>query len=346
MKVDMERLALFPKIDLHVHLDGSVKPETVIELAREGGHELPAWEPHLLDPYMRAPHDCRSLAEYLDKFHFVGSFLQTAAALERVAFELVEQSSRHNCKYIEVRFAPQLHRQQGLSLEQILRHVLMGLRRGEAEFGVMARCIVICMRHHADEINMEVIRAASEFIDQGVVAVDLAGSEAEYPAGNFERVFQLARESGMPITIHAGEAAGAHNIYDAVVKLGARRIGHGVRLKEDPDVFELVRSMRVPLELCPFSNIQTKAVADWEQYPIKEFLDRGLLVTVNSDNLTVSDTSMTKEYAVLRERLGLTEMDLARIIRNNVEAAFLQEEEKRMLRMKVETELDRLLVGP
>lgn len=333
----------FPKIDLHLHLDGSVKPETVIELAAEQGKALPAGDPEALAPYMRAGMDCSSLDEYLEKFRFVGKFLHTREALERIAFEVVEQAAEQDCIYIEVRFAPQLHRDEGLTVDEVIRSVLDGLKRGEEAFGVKARGIAICMRHHDQELNMDVVDAAAAFLGKGLVAVDLAGAEAAYPAKRFKEVFARARRLGLPVTIHAGEAAGPENIEDAVTLLGASRIGHGVRLKESGEAMKLVMDRGIPLEMCPISNIQTKAVTDWSVYPIREYFDLGLRVTVNTDNLTVSDTNLSKEYAVLRERFGFTDRELARLVMNAAEAAFLPEEEKRALRSGLEQAFKRLL---
>ncbi|MCU6707209.1 adenosine deaminase [Paenibacillus sp. J5C_2022] len=333
------KLRAMPKVDLHVHLDGSVKPETIIDLAKRDGQELPAWDAAGLAPYMKVEGDCASLAQYLDKFHFVGAFLHTAYALERVAYELVEQSAAHNCYYIEVRFAPQLHRERGLSVRDAIRHVVEGLRRGEVAFKVKARCIAICLRGHDKVRNMEVIREAAEFYGQGVVAVDLAGAEAAYPPGLYEEEFHLARQLHMPVTIHAGEAGGADNVETAINVLGASRIGHGVRLKEDMNVFRLVRDRRIPLEFCPISNIQTKAVSGWDQYPVRDYFEQGIPITVNTDNLTVSDTTITKEYAALVAHFKFTEEELCQLVRNGAQAAFLLPPEKENLIRKIEEAL-------
>lgn len=341
-----DRMLVLPKVDLHVHLDGSVKPETVIALAKEGGYKLPAWEPGLLAPYMRVEGECGSLTEYLSKFHFVGQFLHTASSLTRTAYEVVEQAAAQRCLYIEVRFAPQLHRKLGLSVEDTLRAVLDGLRQGERDFGVVARCIAICLRGHSEELNREVIRNAAHFLGRGVVAVDLAGAEAAFPPELYRDLFAMARERGLPITIHAGEAAGAASVRTAVELLGAKRIGHGVRIKEDPAVVRLIRQARIPLELCPVSNMQTKAAESWATYPLREYFDLGIPVTVNTDNLTVSHTTITKEYAILRDELGFSNEEIASIAMNGASAAFLQDGEKERLLSDMKRELDAWLDGP
>lgn len=317
-----------PKVDLHVHLDGSVLPETLIELARQSGSELPERDPELLWPYMCVEGTCESLAQYLEKFSFVLPYLQTEHALERVAYELVKQSAEHSCRYIEVRFAPQLHRERGLTVDESIASVLRGLSAGEKEFGVISRCIAICLRGHSHEKNVEVIKAASFHYGRGVAAVDLAGSEAQYPPELYEAEFRLARELGLPITIHAGEAAGADNVYKAVEMLGACRIGHGVRIQEESEVLELISSRGIPLEMCPISNMQTKAALGWDKYPLRQYFDTGIRVTVNTDNLTVSGTTLTKEYEALREHLSFTDEELCAISLNGAGAAFLETEAK------------------
>ncbi|WP_042160736.1 adenosine deaminase [Paenibacillus gorillae] len=319
----VEQLKRLPKIDLHLHLDGSVKPETIRELAHQQGKPLPA-DSHLLSR-MQIDEDCTNLREYLSKFDFVLRFLQTGEALERVAFEVVEQAANQGCIYIEARYAPILHTLEGLSVEDAIRHVRDGLRRGERQYGVIARAIVICMRHDSYERNEAVITAAASHYGDGVVAVDLAGDEAGFPPQLHRSIFELARRLGLPVTIHAGEAGGAENVIEAITSLGAARIGHGVQIDGHHEAMELVRSTRTPLELCPISNVQTKAVNSWEAYPLKRFLDFGITATVNTDNLTVSGTSITLEYVMLLQHCGLTLGDIGKLIRNGAEASFLEE---------------------
>ncbi|TDF97270.1 adenosine deaminase [Paenibacillus piri] len=325
-----------PKVDLHLHLDGCVKPGTIVALASEQRITLPASGKEKLLSYMQVDAHCDSLRHYLQKFDFTLRFLQTAGALRRIAREAVEQSAEHHCRYIEVRFAPQLHRRGGLTVDEAIHWALEGLKEGESRFGVKARLIAICMRHHSEADNREVIEAAARFRDKGVVAVDLAGDEASYPAERFRGTFALAQKLGVPVTIHAGEAAGPDNVYEAITRLGAVRIGHGVRVQEDPSVMELVRQRNIPLELCPVSNIQTKAVQDWPSYPIRRYFDQGLLLTINTDNPTVSGTTITAEYMAIAEKFGFTLSELVRLVMNGVEAAFLEESEKRSLRLEME----------
>jgi adenosine deaminase len=329
-------LSKLPMIDLHVHLDGCIQPETLKKLAMKQGRPLPSDDCTALLPYVQVDEDCTSLTEYLTKFDFVLPFLQTADALEEVAFEVVRQAAEHRIKYIEVRYAPQLHRDNGLNVAHTIEAVLEGLRRGEERFDVKARVIAICMRSHSIAANLEVVAVAASYVGSGLVAVDLAGDEASYPASLFREVFTLAAELGIPVTIHAGEAAGADNIEEAVLRLGASRIGHGVRLRENPNVLRLIKERGIPLELCPTSNIQTKAVTGWDAYPIREYYDEGILFTVNTDNPGVSGTNITKEYQVLAERFGFTLREITTLILNGVEASFLGPHEKAELKRDFE----------
>lgn len=334
-----EQIRRLPKIDLHVHLDGSVKPETIRELARAQGKALPEGAEGDLTPWMQIDETCSSLVEYLSKFDFVLPFMQTAESLERIAEEVVEQAAASGCLYVEVRFAPMLHTLEGLSAREAILHTIAGLQRGEQTFGVKARVIVICMRHDSVEKNLEVIEAARDYYGKGVVAVDLAGDEAGFPPALHHDVFELAARYELPITIHAGEAGGADNVRESIARLGARRIGHGVRITEDPAVIELVKSTRTPLEMCPVSNIQTKAVTGWDAYPIRLFMEQGLLVTVNTDNMTVSGTTMNLEYEMLAEHCGFTLQELAQLTVNSAEAAFLDGAEKEELKAAVQNAL-------
>ncbi|CAM3815839.1 adenosine deaminase [Cohnella lubricantis] len=328
----MNWLKRMPKVDLHLHLDGCVKPETMLEWAAEQGSELPANDAAGLLPYMTVSDDCASLVDYLAKFRFVLPFLQNEQALERSAYEAVERAAEDNCIYIEVRFAPLLHTERGLTADDALAAVIRGLRRGEERYEIRARAIAICMRHHSPKDNLEVVRTASRYLGRGLVAVDLAGDEAGFPPQLFREVFELAQELGIPVTIHAGEAGGADNVLEAIDRLGAVRIGHGVRARENPAVLERIRECGIPLELCPTSNIQTKAVDGWEDYPIRDYMRSGIVVTINTDNPTVSGTSMTEECRRLAEHLGFGMADIVRLMENAVEAAFLDEAEKAALR--------------
>ncbi|CAM4284328.1 adenosine deaminase [Paenibacillus tarimensis] len=338
----MDLIREMPKIDLHLHLDGCVKPSTLLELAEAQQRILPAPDASRLLPHMQVEEECRSLTEYLQKFDFVLPYLQNGEALERVAYEVVEQASADNVCYVECRFAPMLHTLERLSAAEAVRHVVLGLQRGEREFGVKARAIVICLRSHDDTANREAMAAAVRYAGNGVAAVDLAGDEASFPPSLFRSLFEEARRSGLPVTIHAGEAAGPENVEEAVLRLGAVRIGHGVRARENEAVIAMLKDRRIPLEMCPVSNLQTKAVASWEDYPIRQYMEQGLLVTVNTDNPTVSGTTMSREFHMLVKHFGFIPDELVQLVANSIEAAFLDSSEKEELRQTVARRMEEL----
>lgn len=302
-------------IDLHLHLDGSLTPAYVISQAKKQGLELPVWEEKELVKYMTAPADCRDLNEYLEKFDLPCSVMQTEDALTEAVRDVCRQMEAQGMKYVEIRFAPQLHTKKGLTQRQVTEAVIKGLPQGK---GLEAKLILCCMRMENNEKeNMETIRMAEAYLGKGVAAADLAGAEAIFPTKSFEPVFRMAREAGVPFTIHAGEADGPKSIWTAL-KFGAKRIGHGVRCLEDETLVEYLREHRIPLEVCPTSNFQTKAVKG--EYPLKKMLEKGLCVTLNTDNTTVSGTTLEKEFEVARTRLGVTEEELE-ILKANAEKA-------------------------
>lgn len=323
----MRAIELLPKVELHYHLDGGLRPSTVRELAFEEGIPLLDQEEELLR-LLRVTNDCASLFEYLEKFQLPAALLQTAANLERVTYEAVEDASKANVKYIEIRFAPQLHVEKGLSLEKTVSAVLAGMKAGEQASGTIARLILICLRNHPIEMNWQVLEQAKAFFGKGVVGIDLAGDEAGFPPELHQAVFEEAHRLGIPITIHAGEAAGAENIRTSIASLHACRIGHGVRLEQDPALLQVVREQRIALEMCLSSNIQTKASPSWDAHPIRRYYDQDLTVTVNTDNTTVSNTTLNTEYERLMHYHDFRIDELQRMNAYAIEASFAEEEIK------------------
>lgn len=325
-----EQLKALPKVELHLHLDGSVKPETLLELAEKEGIELPTRDLNQLKDLLMVTTQCNSLQEYLEKFKYPKMVMQRYDYLERIAYELSEQLAAENVRYVEVRFAPQFHTEQGLRLEQVVEAVLAGLKRGEVDFNLQTNLILCGMRHQTVEQNLEVVDLAARYQGQGVVGIDLAGDEQNYPVELHQQIFQQAKKLGLHITIHAGEAAGAGSVAKAL-QLGAERIGHGVRINENPELVDWIRIHQIPLEVCPLSNYQTKVVLEIRNHPVKEYFNQGIKVTINTDNRTVSNTSLTKEYQTIMEEEDFTLVQIKEMIINGAEAAFLPEAEKNQL---------------
>lgn len=319
----MDRIESYGKIDLHLHLDGSLPAETILGLARKDHIELAADTEEGLRPYLTARADCEDLNEYLRCFDIPQVVLQTAENLRIASCELGRDLEEKGLSYAEVRFAPQLHVLRGLTQEEAVQAVLDGFgqvmeeRRGR----IRLKAILCCMRGKNCTANMETVLTAARFLGKGVVAADLAGAEGLYPTRDFGEEFALARRLGVPFTIHAGEADGPESIWKAL-EFGAVRIGHGVRAVEDEALMRELAQRGIPLEMCPTSNLQTRAVKSLTDYPLRNFLDRGIRVTVNSDNMTVSDTWAGKEFALLSREYGLTEEEAVKLLKNAEEAAF------------------------
>lgn len=314
----------FGKIDLHLHLDGSLSADTLLRLAGKDHIELPADTAEGLRPYLTAEIDCESLNKYLERFKLPLAILQTAENLRIAAYDLGMELRERGLDYAEVRFAPQLHTEKGLTQEETVRAVLEGLRQvtEESREGIGLKAILCCMRgDKSHAANMETVRVASEYLGRGVAAADLAGAEGLYPTGDFEEEFTLARKLSVPFTIHAGEADGPESIWSAL-KFGAVRIGHGVRAIEDEELMKELAGTGVVLEMCPSSNLQTKAVRRISDYPLREYLKRGIKVTVNSDNMTVSDTWVGREFDLLSREYALTEDEAEQLLMNAKEAIF------------------------
>jgi adenosine deaminase len=342
LSIFSNKLRRLPKAELHCHLDGSVRPETLLDLAREHRIPMPKQTPEELAEVMRAD-DARSLEDYLRLFDVTVSVMQTADALERIAYELAEDSAEDGVRYIEVRNAPILNVVQGLTLVEAVEAPLRGLRRAEKDFGITGRFIIIALRHFPPEHSLEMAKLAVEFKNEGVVAFDLAGAEKGNPASAHAAAFGYAREHNLGVTVHAGEGDGPESIRQAVHICGANRIGHGTRLIEDPDLTQYVNDRRIALEVCLTSNVQTRVADSYATHPIREYFDRGLNVTLNTDNRLMSATTLTDEYIHAAEHLGFTMDELAGIALNGFESAFLPWEERLMLIEEASDKIDEMI---
>jgi len=342
--MDLELLRSLPKAVLHDHLDGGLRPDTVLELAEAAGYEgLPAAAADDLARWFYRG-DSASLPEYLEAFDQTLAVMQTAGALERVASEAIVDLAADGVVYAEIRFAPMLHRVRGLTPEEVLDAVLVGIRSGAEAAGIDAGVIVAAMRQ--DDDSAEVARVAASFRDRGVVAFDLAGPEAGFPASLHREACRLAGDGGLQISLHAGEGDGVPSIA-AALECGAERLGHGVRIAEDVawedgtavrlgPVAASVRDRHIALELCPTSNLDTKTYPSIEEHPVGRMHRAGFTVTLNTDNRLMSDTSMSREFSLAIEHHGFTAADLRTVTLQAVAAAFCSEETRSRLRERVE----------
>ncbi|MBI1967683.1 MAG: adenosine deaminase [Gemmatimonadetes bacterium] len=339
-RLSKETLRRWPKAELHVHLDGAPRPTTLLELARQQGIRLPADTPESLAKALYVK-DARSLEEYLTKFEIILPCLQTAAALERVAYEFVQDVAAENVRYVELRYSPLLHR-PGVTLSQAIEAPLRGIKRAEAETGTKVGVIVCGIRTLPAADSLALAHAAADYRTEGVVAYDLAGAERGHPAREHRAAFEYAAAHGMACTCHAGEGDGPHSIHEALHTCGAQRIGHGTRLGEDPALLEYVAERRIPLEMCLTSNVHTHAVAAVAEHPFKRYYEQGVVVTLNTDGRLTDGVSLTDEYYLAHTVLGLSKEELARVVLNACESAFLPEFEKVALVARVQSELEAL----
>ncbi len=300
-----------PKIDLHCHLDGSIILNSMGEIL---GREVREEEIQVSD-------HCTSLAEYLQKFDLPISCIQTEAGLKKSTKDFLLSLQKDNVKYIEVRFAPIFSCGEGLSCSQVMESVLDGLKEASEECGILYQVIACNMRHLDEETNIRMMRECREFLGEGLCAIDLAGDEAGMPNGLFGNLFAEAKRLGYPYTIHAGECGSAQSILDAV-DMGAKRIGHGIAMMGNTEVQKILAAKCIGVEMCPISNYQTKALQPGQIYPIREFAKAGVLATVNTDNRTVSNTSITKEMEFLNDKFGIAEEELYQYQMNAVDVAF------------------------
>jgi len=339
----MSEPAGLPKVVLHDHLDGGLRPATMLELADAVGYSgLPASDPEELGAALYQG-ESRSLVAYLDAFRHTVAVMQTPGALERVAAEAVEDLAADGVVYAELRFAPSLHTERGLHRGEVLESVLRGLRAGTMATGMPAAAIVVAMRQGHD--SEDVAGLAVDYRDHGVVGFDLAGPEAGFPASGHARACRIALAGGLGLTIHAGEADGPAGIADAL-DCGAQRLGHGVRIVDDLQVdrritfgpvAQRVIDTQTVLEVCPYSNVHTRAAPSLEEHPIGLLHKAGFAVTVNTDNRLMSGTSMTAEMEALVAHHGFTTDDLAAVTLRAAGAAFCDEATRDAVRAVVRT---------
>lgn len=333
-----ELLRRFPKAELHVHLDGSLRAETMLDLAARTGVALPARTPDALRRYMRVD-DARSLEDYLKRFDVTIALLQSPEAIERVAYEMVEDARADGLRYLEIRYCPILSTRGGLTVEAVVEAERRGLERGERDFGVITGIINCSLRHYAPEVSLDLARRSVALRKSGVVAFDLAGGEAGCPAGDHRAAFDTAQQGGLGITVHAGEAAGPESIAQAVHLCHATRIGHGTRLFEDPALQAELRDRRILIEANITSNVQTRAVARAEDHPAGRYLAAGLPVTLCTDSWLMGGTTLSREYEIAHTALGLGRPELERMILHGFEGAFLPGPRKEALLAQVREEL-------
>ncbi|MGB7461868.1 MAG: adenosine deaminase [Candidatus Acidiferrum sp.] len=333
MKLDRAALQTLPKVLLHEHLDGVLRPQTIIELAKSLDYDqLPTQNPEELARWFHQGANQGSLPKYLEGFAHTIAVMQNEEALERVAYEQAEDLSHDGVVYFETRFAPLFHTRKGLTHQQVVSAVLKGLERGRKDFGISSGLIICAMRNM--DVSLEMAELAVDFRQRGVVGFDLAGEEGGYPPKKHVDAFHYIQRQNFNITVHAGEGFGKESIWQAIQYCGAHRIGHGTRLVDDiavtdgrvvklGDLAQYVLDKRIPLEICLLSNVHVGAARSLAEHPFKLFYQEKFRVTLNTDNRLMSNTSMTKEFEAARDTFGLTMEDFEKITINAMKSAFL-----------------------
>ncbi|MFP4547592.1 MAG: adenosine deaminase [Fidelibacterota bacterium] len=340
VELTREFIQKLPKAELHCHLDGSMRVQTIIDLAKEQNVKLPSMDAKKLKSHVSVIDNSITLPKYIKMFDITLSVLQKPEALERAAYELVEDVHKDGVIYIEVRYSPVLHTQKGMTEMQSVDAVLCGLRRGEKDFGVRSGVIICGIRSISPEVSYQLAELAVAYKNKGVVGYDLAGVEENFPAKHHKESFYLIRNNNINTTIHAGEDYGPESVHQAVHYCGANRIGHGVKLKQDGDLLNYVNDHRIPLEQCLSSNIQTGSVDKIENHPFKFYYDYGLRVTLNTDNTLVSNTTLTDEYMLAIKTFKLTMKDIKEIIINTFKSAFMSHRDRTIMIKDVACQLD------
>lgn len=327
-----------PKIDLHRHLEGSISPESLIDLAKAHHISLPANTVETLRPYVQVTSEDTSLLDFLEKFKVIGSIFKSEQSIEAITCTCLREAAVDSLIYVELRFSPfYMARMHKLDPEAVIQAVLRGMKTVAEEKGIITSGIIIVERQESLAEAAACATLAQRFIGQGIVALDLANDEFNYPPAPFAPVFQAAKKDGLYITVHAGEAAGPENIKTAIELLHADRIGHGVRIVHDATILSLALEKNIPLELCYTSNLQTGAINQNEPYPLRTLLDQGLPITINTDDPAISGITLSDDYMKLIAVSDLTLGDIRRLLHNACQAAFVSDSVKASLFGKIES---------
>ena len=340
MKFTSEVIKKLPKAELHCHLDGSLRADTILRLALDQGIKLPSNNKEKLESILMVKDNIGSLENYLKKFDIILSVLQTPPSLTMIAYELAMDCWKDGVRYLEVRYCPELHTKQGMSLADTVEAVKLGLQQAEKECRIMTGIIICSLRNMSPLHSLELSKLAVKYKNNGVVGFDLAGIEENFPAKKHKEAFYLILNNNINTTIHAGEAFGPQSIHQAIHVCGAHRIGHGTRVHEDKDLLNYINNHRIPLEICLTSNIHTKAVSSISKHPFKHYINEKVRVTLNTDNRLISNTSLSNEYEIAINNFNLNENEIRTIIVNGFKSAFLPHNKRRELIREVVNELE------
>jgi adenosine deaminase len=328
-----------PKVELHIHLEGAIPLDTLLGLIRRKGTE----------PAIISVDDLRRKLTYVDFESFIdlwtwkNTFIETEHDFEQIAYDVLRDLDRQNVKYVELTYSPGDYWKQGLSVQKITECIIQGKHKAADDFGIRCELILDLIRDHGPEAGMERLDQLGSYLGKGLVGIGLGGREQEFPPEPYEAVYKEARRRGFRLTAHAGEAAGADSVWGAIDRLGVERVGHGTRAYEDLDLLSQLKDRRIPLEMCVISNVRTRVCESIETHPIRRYYDEGLIVTVNSDDPTMFNTSVTQECRALVQQLGFTVGELRHLCLNAIEASFMSEWDKQSMRSTFDREWKDLL---
>lgn len=323
-----------PKVELHCHLDGSIPVPVLKKLCLLGDVAAPENDAEFRK-LIEAGEDCDSLTEYLKAFDLPLRCLRTERAFFAASCETVASAAEEGVRYLELRFAPLLSETPDFPAESIIESAIAGLEKAVSELDIHAAFILCGMRHFKETENLRTLELAKKYLHRGVCGLDLAGDESAFPNEGFWEYFRRASREDIPVTIHSGECGRKENI-ELAAAYGARRIGHGIAMKGDVKLQEKIARAGIGVEMCPSSNLQTKAVAGWEDYPFREFLDRGVNISVNTDNRTVTNTTVTKELQLLQEHFHLTQEEAGELMKRSMDVSFAAESIKKMIKKQID----------
>ena len=340
MKINRSLLQRLPKVELHCHLDGSLRIPTILDLAKKDKVTLPTSDSDILSKLLVIGKTRGSLEDYIKRFDITLSVMQTPQSLSRTAYELIEDVAKENVRYIEIRYSPILHTEKGMTMGESVEAVRNGLKRGQKDFGVKSGIIVCGIRNISAAASLKLADLTVQYKNKGVVGFDLAGAEENFPAKDHQEAFYMILNNNINATIHAGEAYGPSSIHQAIHHCGAHRIGHGTRLKENKDLMNYVNDHRITLEICLTSNWQTKSIRSLKYHPLKYYYDQGIRVTINTDNRLMSGTTLTKEFLLAHKLFGFKLHDFREMIIMAMKSAFIPYAERKILIRNIANELE------
>ena len=340
MKINTSLLQKLPKVELHCHLDGSLRIPTILDLAKQDKVTLPTSSSDKLSKLLVIGKTRGSLEDYIKRFDITLSVMQTPEALRRTAYELIEDVAKENVRYIEIRYSPILHTEKEMTIGESVEAVRRGLQRGQKDFGVKSGIIVCGIRNISAAASLKLADLTVRYKNKGVVGFDLAGAEENFPAKDHQEAFYMILNNNINATIHAGEAYGPSSIHQAIHHCGAHRIGHGTRLKENKDLMNYVNDHRITLEICLTSNWQTRSIRSLKYHPLKYYYDQGIRVTINTDNRLMSGTTLTKEFLLAHKLFGFKLHDFREMIIMAIKSAFLPYAERKQMIRGIADELE------